>query len=102
MFICPSRHEPLGNVILEAWAHGTPVVATASEGPRQLITPEEDGLLTPVDDPSALAAAIRRMFAAPDLRQRCAAQGLKRHEALYSEPAIVRQYIDFLKKHVQP
>ena len=33
LLVCPSRHEPLGNVVIEAWAAGVPVVATASDGP---------------------------------------------------------------------
>jgi len=97
VFICPSRHGPLGNVILEAWAHGVPVVATASEGPRQLIIPEQTGLLTPIDDAPALAATIRRMLADADLRHRCATGGRLQHETLFSEPAIVRQYLELLQ-----
>ena len=35
--VCPSLHEPLGNVVIEAWSAGLPVVATASDGPAGLI-----------------------------------------------------------------
>ena len=37
LFVCPSRHEPLGNVVIEAWAQGLPVVAADSMGPGTLI-----------------------------------------------------------------
>src|SRR5260370_21578233 len=40
LLVCPSLHEPLGNVVIEAWSAGLPVVATASDGPAGLI---EDG-----------------------------------------------------------
>ena len=46
--VCPSRHEPLGNVVVEAFAAGRPVVAAAAAGPRELIRPGEDGLVVPV------------------------------------------------------
>ena len=41
--ICPSRHEPLGNVILEAWAQERPVIAAASDGPKELIQNGKNG-----------------------------------------------------------
>lgn len=58
VLVVPSRHEPLGNVVLEAWAHRVPLVATESEGPAELITDGETGLLVPVDDAQALATQI--------------------------------------------
>ena len=53
----PSRFEPLGNVVIQCWANGLPVIAAASQGPSQLITPGQDGLLVPIDDAPALATA---------------------------------------------
>jgi len=102
VFICPSRHEPLGNVILEAWAHGVPVIATASEGPRQLIVHGENGLLTPVDDAPALAATLRHMLADAALRAQCAAGGLQTYQTQFSEPAVVRQYLDLFANTHRP
>src|SRR5262249_34769384 len=58
IWVCPSRHEPLGNVVLEAWSAGRPVVATTTDGPRELIRPDADGLLVPPEDPGALAGAV--------------------------------------------
>jgi 1,4-alpha-glucan branching enzyme/glycosyltransferase involved in cell wall biosynthesis len=43
--IVPSRNEPFGIVVLEAWAAGKPVVATTSGGPRDFVTPGQDGFL---------------------------------------------------------
>src|SRR4051794_18692067 len=45
--VFPSRYEPLGNVVIQAWAHGLPVVAAASQGPKGLIEDGRDGLLVP-------------------------------------------------------
>ena len=68
---CPSRHEPLGNVVVEAFAARRPVVAAAAAGPRELIRPGEDGLLVPIEDaagpghlprPGAAHARLRHPF----------------------------------------
>ncbi len=61
LFVCPSRQEPLGNVVLEAWSACRPVIACRTAGPEELIAHEVTGLLVPIDDPRALAEAIRRV-----------------------------------------
>ncbi|MGO8918585.1 MAG: glycosyltransferase [Stellaceae bacterium] len=96
LLVCPSRHEPLGNVVIEAWAAARPVVATASAGPRALISQDETGLLVPVDDAGALAAALRRLVADPAFRARLAAAGRAAYEAEYSEARVTGLYRDFL------
>jgi glycosyltransferase involved in cell wall biosynthesis len=56
VFVSPSHSESFGLAILEAMIRGTPVVATATEGARELLGDEEE--LVPVRDPVALANAI--------------------------------------------
>jgi len=90
--VFPSRYEPLGNVVIQAWAHGLPVVAAASQGPGALIRDGEDGLLAPVDDADALAAAVNRLLAEPMLRIRLSQNGAERVEAEFSEAAVVAQW----------
>ena len=62
LLVCPSLHEPLGNVVIEAWSAGLPVVATASDGPAGLIEDGVSGILVPL--PDSPAAAHRRSPAA--------------------------------------
>ena len=90
--VFPSRYEPLGNVVIQAWAHGLPVVAAASQGPAALIRDGEDGLLTPIDDADALAANIRRLLDDGALRAELARAGLERVEGEFSETAVVAQW----------
>ena len=90
--VFPSRYEPLGNVVIQAWANGLPVVAAASQGPGALIRDGDDGLLVPVDDVEALAEGIRRLLADPALRKRMATAGTARVEAEFSEAAVVDQW----------
>jgi glycosyltransferase involved in cell wall biosynthesis len=88
----PSRYEPMGNVVIQAWAHGLPVVAAASQGPSALIRDGEDGLLTHIDDPDALAAGARRVLAEPMLRIRLIQNGCERVESEFSEAAVVARW----------
>jgi glycosyltransferase involved in cell wall biosynthesis len=59
VFISPSRAEPFGLSIVEAMAAGIPVIATASEGAREIIEDGATGRLVPIDDSNALAQAIQ-------------------------------------------
>ena len=90
--VFPSRYEPLGNVVIQAWAHGLPVVAAASQGPKALIRNGQDGLLVPIDEADALVEAIRQLIAQPMLRASFAAEGANRVAAEFSEAAVVAQW----------
>jgi glycosyltransferase involved in cell wall biosynthesis len=94
--VFPSRREPLGNVVLEAWAYGVPVIAAAATGPAWLIRDGEDGLLTPIDDAEAFAAAIRAVLADPAMVQRFIANGRRRIAAEFSEAAVVGRYVGLM------
>jgi glycosyltransferase involved in cell wall biosynthesis len=68
VLVAPSEwYEPFGLVILEAMAAGRAVIASRMAGPAEIISDGRDGLLTPPADPEALSAAMRRLWAAPDL-----------------------------------
>ncbi len=88
----PSRFEPLGNVVIQCWANRLPVIAAASQGPSQLISDGQDGLLVPIDDAPALAAEARRVLAEPALRDQMVQQGLKRIGGEFSKAAVVAQW----------
>lgn len=88
----PSRFEPLGNVVIQCWAHGLPVIAASSKGPSQLITEGEDGLLVPIDDAEALAKAARRVLDDAALRRHLVQQGLTRIDGAFAKSAVVAQW----------
>ena len=92
LLVCPSRHEPLGNVILEAWSHGLPVVATATAGPAEIATDGRDALLVPPGEPAALARALSRVLADADLAGQLAAGGRATVGAHHSREAVVAAY----------
>ena len=90
--VFPSRYEPLGNVVIQAWAHGLPVIAAASQGPRSLLEDGRDGLLVPIDDAGALAGGVRLLLDEPSLRAEFRARGLARVAAEFSRAAVVARW----------
>lgn len=96
--VVPSRFEPLGNVVLEAWAHRKPLIAARSTGPAWLVEHEKDGLLVPVDDVKALAEGLNRLLADPELRKKLVANGHERFERDFSRKAVVEQYLRFFER----
>jgi glycosyltransferase involved in cell wall biosynthesis len=97
MVVCPSRHEPLGNVVIEAWARRKPVIAAASAGPAALIAPERTGVLVPVDDASALAAAIGRVAGDATLRDFLIDGAYRAYADEFAKDTVVRRYIQFFE-----
>jgi glycosyltransferase involved in cell wall biosynthesis len=71
--VLPSRREGLPLSLMEAAACGRAMIASDVPGCREIVIHEETGLLFPVDDAPALAEAMARLVADPQLRARCAA-----------------------------
>jgi glycosyltransferase involved in cell wall biosynthesis len=88
----PSRQEPFGNVILDAWASRTPIVATSAEGPAAYIQHGENGLLTPIDDVATMTAHVLELVNQPDLVRRLVAGGTAEYEEKFNETAALRNW----------
>ena len=99
---CPSRHEPLGNVIVEAFAARRPVVAASSDGPRELIRPGEDGLLVPLDDPEALATSIGLVLGNAGFAAWLTAAGRAKFDAEFAEAPVLAKWRGFLQTVEKP
>lgn len=95
---CPSRIEPLGNVILEAWAHRRPVVAAASKGPTGLVRDGDTGLLVPLEDAPALSAALRRVLDDKPFAAALAERAHADYQSRFSQEAVTGLYRDFLTR----
>jgi glycosyltransferase involved in cell wall biosynthesis len=69
LFVSPSRSEPFGLSIVEAMASGVPVIASMSEGAREIIDDNQTGRLVPIGDVDALAKVICELLFDPAQRR---------------------------------
>lgn len=91
VFCLPSHHEPFGIVLLEAFMFGTPVVSTDSEGPRDIIAPDEDAVLVPKGDARAMAEGLARVLKEPEFAAKLAANGFVKAKTQYSIESVCAQ-----------
>ncbi|GAB4412505.1 MAG: glycosyltransferase family 4 protein [Anaerolineae bacterium] len=87
----PNWKEQFGRVIVEAMACGVPVVGSSSGAIPDVIG--EAGLIVPEGDVDALAAALRRLMDAPDLRQELGQRGRARVLARYTQAQVAAQTV---------
>lgn len=92
VFINPALVEPFGLTLIEAAAHGLPIVATKNGGPVDITTALNNGLLVDPHDKNAIADALLKLVADKNLWQECRKNGL-RNIHLYSWPEHCRQYL---------
>jgi len=78
IFVMPSRLEPFGIVVLEAWRAGTAVVATSRGGPPEFVRDGIDGILVDPFDKVAVAEVLGRLLSDADLRRSIAVAGRTR------------------------
>ncbi len=64
------RREGLARSLIEAMAYARPVIVTDCGGSPELVVDGVSGIVVPVHDPEAIAAAIRKLIADPALRRR--------------------------------
>jgi glycosyltransferase involved in cell wall biosynthesis len=94
----PSRYEPFGTVILEAWAAGTPLVACKSAGPAAHVVDGKNGLLVEIDDVDALSAALARVLTDPALRKSLIGEGFTAYLAGFTREAVTAQMVALYRK----
>ncbi len=98
VFVCSSRHEPFGNIVIEAWMQGVPIVAAASEGPSALIEDRVNGLVVPLDDARAMADALAALARDEAQAGRLAEAGRRAYAERYTPQVVVPQYLDLFER----
>jgi glycogen synthase len=91
VFVMPSRLEPFGIVVLEAWREGVAVVATRHGGPPEYIEDGVDGLLVDPFDPASLARALSSLLEDDERRGQVARSGRQKVRG-FGWGAIAGQY----------
>lgn len=93
VFLMPSRHEPLGNILLEAWQAGVPSVSTRTDGPNWYMRDGIDGLMADIDNDAQIADALVRMRDDPVAARGYARNARQRLDDFMSEDAICNDYL---------
>jgi glycosyltransferase involved in cell wall biosynthesis len=93
VFVLPSRGENLPIAILEAMASAVPIVATGVGGIPEVVVDGTSGLLVEPDDVDGLVAALDRVCADAQLRERLARGGAARVEAEFEAGLVARRMV---------
>lgn len=95
LLVLNSLVEPFALVILEAMLQGTPVLATDSGGPAEIIEHEKTGHLIPANDPVALEAALSQLANRNDLLSKYSQAGPSRVCSRFSSQEYMRRLEKF-------
>lgn len=94
LLVHPARWEGFGLALLEAMLAELPIVATGVSAIPEIVADGETGLLVAPDDPPALARALRRVLAEPELAARLGRAALERARAEFSVERMARRTLD--------
>jgi glycosyltransferase involved in cell wall biosynthesis len=94
--VLPSYHEGTPRSVLEAMSMGRAAITTDAPGCRDTVIDGESGLIVPVRDAAALAAAMTRLIDDPALLARLAAGGRARAVELYDAHAVAARVVEVL------
>ena len=101
VLVWPAIDEAFGVVLIEAQACGIPVIAGDSAGVAAVVDAGRTGLLVPLDDAQAFAAAIRRLAADRSLRERMGVAAAAHARARHDMPAAATALDAILRRVVR-
>jgi len=90
VFVLPSLEESFGLTLVEAMVSGKPVIATKTEGAKEVIG-DDSGILVEKASSKALAGAISSLFKDRELAKKLAIAGQKRATSLFSADKMARK-----------
>lgn len=97
VFVNATPGENFGLTIVEAGACGLPVVASPSGGPKEILENCENGILVDVEDPIAIADALKKIIADQILWEKYSANGIREVNKLYSWTAHTHKYMEVIE-----
>ena len=93
VFVLPSFAEGTSKSVIEAMAHGLPIITTSVGGSPDLLT-ADSGILVPPGDSAALARAMQRLASDPALRKRMGQAARERYLKLFAPHAVLSMLVD--------
>jgi glycosyltransferase involved in cell wall biosynthesis len=93
VFVLPSFAEGTSKSVIEAMAHGLPIITTNVGGSPDLLT-ADSGILVPPGDSAALARAMQRLASDPALRKRMGQAARERYLKLFAPHAVLSMLVD--------
>jgi len=100
--VLPSYREGLPKTLLEAASCGRALVASDVPGCREIVRHDENGLLVPVRDATALADAIERLARDDVTRRRMGLRSRQLVEVEYSDAVVISQTLDTYRDLLEP
>ena len=98
VFVNATPGENFGLTIVEAAACGLPVVASPTGGPKEILEHCHNGLLVNVEDPTAIADALKKIIADNALWEKFSANGITEVNHLYSWEAHTNKYMEIVQE----
>jgi len=94
----PSRYEPFGTVMVDAWAMKKPLVVADAQGPAAYVENRKDGMLIPKDSVEAFVSAVKEVINDKALAQTLVENGWKKYQETFSKEAFLRDSMNLYQK----
>ena len=96
--VSPSRIEPFGKSVIEAWSSGKAIIAADADGPSTLITPGKTGLIVRRGDDEALAAAMVHLIGSPEFTRSLGEAGRTAYDAEFGRDVFLREIMEVYER----
>jgi sucrose-phosphate synthase len=101
VFVNATPGENFGLTIVEAAACGLPVIASPTGGPKEILEQCENGLLVDVEDPQAIADALKKIISDQTLWDQYSNNGVIASNQLYSWTSFAEKYVEAIDELFQ-
>lgn len=98
IFLVPSRHEPFGSVLLEAWSHKKPLVTSDSQGALAITENNKTSLIFYKDNPNSLAEKVSILQSNASLKSLIIENGYNELISKYVARSVLNTYTSLYKK----
>lgn len=95
VFVLPSNHEGLSNMLLESMMMGLPCISTLCAGADEVIENNENGILVPINDTESLLQALERITSDENLRHKIS-QNAKRTAQIFNKDKILQEWVTII------